>query len=113
MKRKFIWWLGFISLFVLFSMTAFGDDWPTYHRDFQRGGASPASVDQATLTLDWFFTPGVGNGLTPGLIGITGSPVASGGQSPVVAFGKVFYTYCSGVDNVFLSDAADELVCLN
>jgi hypothetical protein len=55
MKRKFIWWLGFVTLFV-FCVTAYGQ-WPTYHGNYARTGASPASIDPNTLTLDWFFTP--------------------------------------------------------
>jgi len=98
MKRKFIWWLGFVALFVLFCLTAFGDNWFTYHKDFQRGGVNGASIDPNTLTLDWFFTPGVGNPLNAGFPNGTGIPIINGGQSAIVGFGKVFYGYNDASD---------------
>ncbi len=106
MKRKFIWWLGLVTLFVLYSVTAYGDSWPTYHGNFQRTGANGASVDPNTLTLDWFFQPGSGNPLNPGGSGTTGIPIIRGGQSAVVGFGMVYYCY---------NDASDQdvLVALN
>jgi len=96
MKRKFIWWLGFVTLFV-FSVAAYGQ-WPTYQGDFQRTGASGASIDPSTLTLDWFFQPGVGNPLNPGTPNGTGIVFINEGQSPVVGFGKVFYVYNDNLD---------------
>ncbi|EQB63007.1 MAG: hypothetical protein RBG1_1C00001G0586 [candidate division Zixibacteria bacterium RBG-1] len=92
MKRKFIWWLGFVTLFVLFSVTAYGQ-WPTYHGNYARTGASPASIDPNTLTLGWFFQPGVGNPLVAGFPNGTGIPILNGGQSAIIGFGKVFYGY--------------------
>jgi len=93
MKRKFIWWLGFVTLFLMFAATAFGDSWPTLNGNFQRTGSNGASIDPSTLTLDWFFTPGVGNALEPAFPGATGLPVAKGSQTAVIGFGKVVYLY--------------------
>jgi len=97
MKRKFIWWLGFVTLLVLFSVTAYGQ-WPTYHGNYARTGASPARIDPNTLTLDWFFTPGVGNPLVAGFPNGTGQPIFNGGQSAIIGFGKVFYGYNDASD---------------
>jgi len=96
MKRKFIWWLGLVTLFV-FSVTAYGQ-WPTYHGNYARTGASPASIDPNTLTLDWFFTPGTGNPLVAGFPSGTGQPIFNGGQSAIIGFGKVFYGYNDATD---------------
>jgi hypothetical protein len=98
MKRKFIWWLGFITLFVLFSVTAYGQ-WPTAQGNFQRTGTSVGtSIDPNTLTLEWFFQPGVGNPLNPGFPNGSGSPIFNGGQGVVAGFGKVFFVYNDALD---------------
>ena len=92
-------------LFLIFSQSIWGEQWPTYHQNFQRTGVSSASIDPNTLTLDWFFTPGVGNALVPSFPNGTGIPVLNGGQGAVVGFGKVFYGYNDASDKTGLGPA--------
>ncbi len=91
MKRKFIWWLGFIALYLMYTTAVYGQ-WPTQRQNYQRNGAAPVSIDPNRVTLDWFYFPSDAIGTLT--------------NASAIGFGTVVYGYLA-------SDLSEKYVALN